>query len=334
MQKTDAVVSKVLNSLKTIKGNVLSFVLSDCIDNDLLLAFERQASERGCFINSNNIIFDKPINYFFEKEFDSTKSIRAFGGLSWGMDYEYATDFNNDVINGLAFINYMLCKKRNWLSLELPGKLKAQYSGIDLNTLTDKMYNAILYDQSNLSEKQRKLRSILWRGKSVEIKGDEVDLTFSINGKRAVSCSGQYNLPGGEVFVAPLEGSMNGWIYYKNLDWGLLNDVKLLFRNGMVTEYSAKNKIMTDWLKKKLFIDNGSNKACEFGIGTNDLIDFFIGDSLWDEKKYGTFHIALGGGYGSNISSIRHWDMVKDNNSSYTIFIDNEPILKNGKILI
>lgn len=336
MEKINAVAEKIANSLKLSKGNVFSAMLSDGINNDLLNALEKIAKERGINnIYTNSTSFGQPINYLFEQEFSANKAIRLFGGgLPWGMEYEYATNFNLDIINGLAYINHMFCNKRNWLSIEIPGRLKSEYSGIEINELENKMYDAILYDQNKLIEKQRVLRSILWRGKSVEIKGDEVDLNFSINGKRAVSCSGQYNLPDGEVFVAPVEGSMNGWIYFKELDWGLLKDVKFIFRNGEVTEYSSKNKVMKEWLKRKLFIDDGSNKACEFGIGTNDMVSFNVGDHLWDEKKYGTFHIALGGSYGSNIVSIRHWDMVKDNNSDYAIFVDGEKILENGKFLI
>lgn len=336
MKKIDMVVHKVLDSLKLGKGNTISAMLTDGINNELLFALEKEAKNRGAksvFLNS--VKFGHPINYLFEQEFKATKSIRMFGGgLPWGMEYEYATNFNNDIINCLAYINHLFCNKRNWISLEFPGELKANYSGIDVKDLEEKMYDAILSDPLILMDKQKKLKSILGQGKFVEIKGDEVDLSFSINGKRSVSCSGQFNLPDGEVFVAPLEGSMKGWIYYKQLDWGLLQDVKLLFNNGEVVEYSAKNKVMTEWLKKKLEIDDGSNKVCEFGIGTNELVNFMVGDLLWDEKKYGTFHLALGGGYGSNIVSIRHWDMVKDNDTSYTIFVDGEQILKDGIFLI
>jgi len=336
MEKINAVADKIISSLKLCKGNKFSAMLSDGINNDLLNILEKKVKEIGISsIYMNSTSFSQPINYLFEHEFYATKSARMFGGgLPWGMEYEYATNFNLDIINGLAYINHLFCNKKNWLSIEYPGKLKSEYSGINIKKLSDKMYDAILYDKNKLVEKQKKLRSILWSGKFVEIKGDEVDLKFSINGKRAVSCSGQYNLPDGEVFVAPVEGSMNGWIYFKELDWGLLKDVKLIFNNGEVIKYSSKNLLMNNWLKKKLFIDEGSNKACEFGIGTNELVNFNVGDHLWDEKKYGTFHIALGGGYGSNIISIRHWDMVKDNNSNYTILIDNEKILENGKIII
>jgi len=336
MEKINCVADKILNSLKLCKGNAFSAMLSDGFNDDLLNALEKKAKEKG--LNSiyiNKTDFGQPVNYLFEQEFKATKSVRMFGGgLPWGMEYEYATNFNSDVINALAYINYLFCNKKNWLSIECPGRLKAEYSGIEIDRLTEKMYDAILYDQTKLIEKQRTLRTVLWRGKNVDIKGDEVDLSFSINGKRAVSCSGQYNLPDGEVFVAPVEGSMKGWIYFKNLDWGLLKDVKLLFNNGEVVEYYSKNKIMNDWLKNKLFIDDGSNKACEFGIGTNELVSFTIGDHLWDEKKSGTFHIALGSGYGSNIMSIRHWDMVKDNDSNYSVYIDGEKILENGVFLI
>ena len=59
---------------------------------------------------------------------------------------------------------------------------------------------------------------------------------------------------------------------------------------------------------------------------------------LSDEKIYGTMHIALGRAYpesgGTNKSAI-HWDIIKDmRRPGSTIFLDEKPILKDGKILL
>jgi aminopeptidase len=69
----------------------------------------------------------------------------------------------------------------------------------------------------------------------------------------------------------------------------------------------------------------------------NPHINRFCKDILIDEKIGGTIHIALGRAYpecgGINQSSI-HWDLVKDLRQQGTVYVDSNPILQNGKILI
>jgi aminopeptidase len=64
---------------------------------------------------------------------------------------------------------------------------------------------------------------------------------------------------------------------------------------------------------------------------------------LFDEKIGGTIHLALGRSYkeerggtktGANQSDI-HWDIVKDmRKKGSTLFIDDKPLMKDGKFVI
>ena len=83
-----------------------------------------------------------------------------------------------------------------------------------------------------------------------------------------------------------------------------------------------------------------SPMACivgEFAMGTNMAVDRFCKDILIDEKIGGTIHIALGRSYpacgGTNTSAI-HWDIVKDIRGEGTVFVDDVPVLRNGKFLL
>lgn len=334
-EKLEAISEVILKALKIQRGNIISAVLSDAFDSTILEVFENSAKKAGAKIFLNNISFNAPIDYYFEQEENVDKAVRFFaGGLSFGMEYEYATNFNPDILNGISWVNYIFTTRRDWLSVVFPGKHKSVYSGLDRDALSNMIFDAILVKSSELEKKQKTLKEKLTQGRNVIIKGDDIDLKFSIDGKRAVSCHIKYNIPDGEVFIAPVEGTMEGWIHYDKLDWGLLQDVNLCFSKGRVVSSKAKTDLMSEWLYKKLMIDEGAACPCEFGIGTNEKVTHMVGDSLWDEKKYGTFHIALGGGYGSKIQSIRHWDMVKDNDKKFFISIDGDKILENGKILL
>ncbi|HBL50274.1 MAG TPA: aminopeptidase, partial [Firmicutes bacterium] len=48
----------------------------------------------------------------------------------------------------------------------------------------------------------------------VHIKGPGTDLTFSIKGLPAIKCSGQMNIPDGEIYTAPVKNSVNGKLSY------------------------------------------------------------------------------------------------------------------------
>src|SRR4030042_669820 len=333
--RLDLIATSVVGALKINKGDTLSIMTVDS-DDEIVNIIKSVAENSGAntiYVNNSN--FGSPIDYYFDKEFDVRKALRIFGGgLSWGMEYEYATNFHPEVVRGIGMINGGFCYRRNWVTLEYPGVLKANYSGKDIDELTDMMFNAILIDTQALEIKQRPLKNRLKRGKDVHIIGDDVDLKFSIENKKAISCFGKYNIPDGEVFMAPVEETANGWIHFGSLDWGLLQDVTLHFVKGKVVKFKAKNKEMTNWLSKKLTIDAGSGSIGEFAIGTNEEVKYTVGDPLFDEKKYGTFHIALGGSYDSKVQSVRHWDLVKDNTTNYSIIIDDSKILENGKILI
>ena len=74
-----------------------------------------------------------------------------------------------------------------------------------------------------------------------------------------------------------------------------------------------------------------------FAIGTNDGIQQFTHQILFDEKIGGSFHMALGNGYpetGSVNKSAIHWDMICDLRDGGEIWVDDELLYKNGKFVI
>ena len=82
--------------------------------------------------------------------------------------------------------------------------------------------------------------------------------------------------------------------------------------------------------------DPGAKHVGEFAIGTNEDIDRFSHNILFDEKLGGTFHMALGAGYpetGSLNKSIIHWDMICGMREDSEMRVDGEVVYKNGKFL-
>ena len=62
--------------------------------------------------------------------------------------------------------------------------------------------------------------------------GNKITVTASIKGKNCIADKGEENMPGGEVFMAPVRESMSGWInfdYPRIIDGNFISGVKLKF---------------------------------------------------------------------------------------------------------
>ena len=86
-----------------------------------------------------------------------------------------------------------------------------------------------------------------------------------------------------------------------------------------------------------LDMDEGARVLGEVGIGCNPGIDRYTGSVLFDEKIYGTVHLALGNAYtfagGTNRSGL-HWDMVKDLRNGGRLYLDGELVQENGEWIV
>lgn len=137
------------------------------------------------------------------------------------------------------------------------------------------------------------------------------------------------NLPGGELFCAPLESTSNGLIIIDSM----CNDKEIFAPKGTsIVVLDGKAAIIVRECKlAKLFrkLKNATNIA-EFGIGTNYKAKI-IGNILQDEKAISTCHIAFGNNtsMGGKIYSKMHLDAIL---FKPTIYADKKLIMKNGEI--
>jgi aminopeptidase len=227
--------------------------------------------------------------------------------------------------------------KKRWVGTRFPTSAYAQDAGMSLEEFEDFYYEACLVDWERESKKQDKLKRILDKGKEVRITGEETDLTFSIRDREAIKWDGKYNMPDGEVCIAPVETTAEGEIYY-DLPAILgreVNGIRLKFEHGEIVKATAEKG--EDFLLKMLKTDDGAKRLGEFGIGTNYKIKKFVKNILFDEKIGGTIHLAVGLAYeeggGKNKSAI-HWDMIKDMRKGGEIIVDGKIIQKSGKFVI
>jgi aminopeptidase len=209
----------------------------------------------------------------------------------------------------------------------------AQEAEMSLTEYEDFVFSSCLQDWNKLGKKIDKVLDKFKKGKQVHLLGENVDLKFKIHGSKAVADKGEENMPGGEIFMAPVRESLNGSIKfeYPAIRGGReVTGISLKFENGKVIEAKAdKNE---DFLKEMLATDENSSYVGEFGIGMNPKVTKFTKDLLFDEKIGGTIHLALGFAYkkngGGNDSAI-HWDIVKDMKKA-RIILDGRVVQENG----
>lgn len=230
----------------------------------------------------------------------------------------------------------------HWVIVPYPCHSYAQEADMDLYSYTEFVRKALLLDKENpikewqlIQQKQDSIVDFLNKTKSVHILGEDTDLTISVEGRKWINCSGQNNLPDGEVYTSPVESMTEGHIRftYPGIYQGKeIQDIYLEFKGGKVTEGTAKKG--QELLDQILKIRN-ANKLGEFAIGTNYGIQKFTKNMLFDEKIGGTMHCALGLGIpetGSKNLSTIHWDILKDMKvPGSKIFADETLIYEEGK---
>lgn len=222
-------------------------------------------------------------------------------------------------------------------SVGYPTIAKAQEAEMPLVEYEDFVFGACLQDWDKLGKKIDQVLSRLKMGKEVRLLGNNVDLKMKINGKMAEADKGEENMPGGEVFMAPIRDSANGWIkfdYPAIRSGNEVTGIYVEFKDGKAIKIKAEKN--EKFLKSMLSVDENASYLGELGIGMNPKINKFTKDLLFDEKIGGTIHLAFGMAYkenGGGNDSALHWDIVKDMHKG-EIILDGKVVQKNGKWVI
>ncbi|WP_435177286.1 aminopeptidase [Halorussus sp. AFM4] len=226
-----------------------------------------------------------------------------------------------------------------WVLTQFPAPADAQNAEMSTVEYEEFVYGAVTKDWAAQKAHQQQMVEILDAGEQVRIvSGDTTDLTMSIEGMSTVNDHAKNNLPGGEVFTAPVADSVEGEVLF---DKPLIHqgheveDASLRFEGGEVVDHGAsKNE---DVLTEVLNTDEGARRLGELGIGMNRDIDRFTYNMLFDEKMGDTVHLAVGRAYDECLpegqegnQSAVHVDMIVDMSEDSYIEVDGEVVQRNG----
>ncbi len=224
---------------------------------------------------------------------------------------------------------------------------KASANGVRVATFPgitkEIMIRGMNADYNAISKRSIKLKKILEKGKQIKVTAPAgTDITFDIAGRKAIASKGLFhkkgesgNLPTGETFLAPVEGTANGVFVADGSFAGLglmkNTSIKVEVKNGFATKITGGNPAK----KLNAMLDEVGKRArniAEFGIGTNDSAKL-SGVLLEDEKVMGTVHIALGNNVtmGGTFNVPIHVDGVIKKPS---VWMDGKLLMKDGKLLV
>lgn len=231
-------------------------------------------------------------------------------------------------------------KRTKWVVLRYPNASMAQLANTSTEAFEDFYFDVCNLDYSKMDRAQDPLAELMRKTDKVRIVGPGTDLSFSIKGIGAEKCSGQKNIPDGEVYTAPVRNSVNGTISYNSptlYNGVTFENIKFRFENGKIVEATSSD---TARLNEILDSDEGARYIGEFAIGFNPYILTPMKDILFDEKIAGSLHFTPGQAYdvtdNGNRSSI-HWDLVLIQRPEYgggEIYFDDVLIRKDGLFVI
>ncbi|MCK4613374.1 MAG: aminopeptidase [Thermoplasmata archaeon] len=171
------------------------------------------------------------------------------------------------------------------------------------------------------------------------------DLSFSIEGRKWVledtgicrKKGGYTNLPAGEIFIAPVEGTASGKLV---VDGAFMEKVKepitVDIKKGLAVKFEGEGSEKVEAIFKesseKLKEPKNAYNIAKFGIGMNPRSKI-IGNILEDEKALGTIHIGFGGNYTFG-GRVRAGMDIEGIVRTPTVEIDNELIVEIGKLKI
>ncbi len=205
--------------------------------------------------------------------------------------------------------------KTKWVVLRWPTASMAQQASMSTEAFEDFYFDVCTFDYSKLDALIVPLKELMDKTDRVRLTGPGTDLSFSIKDIPTIPCTGQANIPDGEIFTAPVKDSVNGTIAFNTptiYQGTVFDGVSLTFEQGRIvqaTSAGATEKTLNEILDS----DEGARYVGEFSLGFNPYVMQPMKDILFDEKIAGSFHFTPGQAYeeaDNGNRSVVHWDMV------------------------
>ena len=285
---------------------------------ELQARFERERmDEMDCFIG-----------------FNAWRNLSSWSDLSGG-----ELDLYNKNIWKKVHIESRLPGTR-WVVLRFPTAAMAQMAAMSEEAFEDFFFDVCTMDYARMSKAMDPLVSYLAKTDKVRIVGPGTELSFSIKGLPPIKCDGSMNIPDGEVYTAPVKGSVNGVIQYNTPsehEGFTYENIRFEFKDGKIVKATSNDN---ERLNRVLDTDDGARYVGEFAFGVNPYITRAMKETLFDEKISGSIHFTPGNSYDDCFNGNRsavHWDLVLIQTPEFgggEIWLDGRLVRKDGLFVV
>jgi leucyl aminopeptidase (aminopeptidase T) len=199
----------------------------------------------------------------------------------------------------------------------------------------------ISVDYLEVEKETKFIAGFLTRAREAKVVSDSgTNLTFSLKSRKGGEDTGIYvkpgkwgNLPAGEAYIAPVEGTAEGELVVEK-GWfpNLVEDMTIIFSNGEVQQIRGGGEV-NRMLSQILGLESQKKrKRCnlaELGIGTNPKARR-TDITIEAEKIKGTIHIGIGDNshMGGKVVADYHQDFVVPKPD---LFLDGEKMMDKGR---
>jgi leucyl aminopeptidase (aminopeptidase T) len=200
---------------------------------------------------------------------------------------------------------------------------------------------SISVDYLEVERETKFIASFLTRAREAKVISDSgTNLRLSLKGRKGGEDTGIYvkagkwgNLPAGEAYIAPVEGTAEGELVIEK-GWfpNLVEEMTMIFRRGEVQQIRGGGEV-NRMLSQILGLESQKKrKRCnlaELGIGTNPKARR-TDITIEAEKIKGTIHVGIGDNshMGGKVVADYHQDFVVPKPD---LFLDGEKMLDQGK---
>jgi leucyl aminopeptidase (aminopeptidase T) len=206
--------------------------------------------------------------------------------------------------------------------------------------IEDTMERTLNADYNEIAQRSIRMAELVNSGKVARVTTPAgTDISMSLEGRVCHEDTGLVhnpgdfsNLPAGEAYIAPVEGTANGIIVVDGAMVGKVKEpIRIVVKDGYATQITGGKSAAELEAMLEPFGQPGRNVA-ELGIGTNHKAQI-VGNVLEDEKVMGTVHMALGDNksMGGKVSVQSHLDGIL---LKPTLWIDDKKIMENGVLKI
>lgn len=230
--------------------------------------------------------------------------------------------------------------KTRWVVLRWPHPAMAQLAQQSSEAFEDFYFSVCTLDYAKMAAAMAPLVRLMAETNRVRIEGPGTDLRFSIKEMPVIPCAGEYNLPDGEVYTAPVRESVEGRVRFtaRSIYHGVVHEgIELEFDKGRIT---AARSDKSELLNQVLNTDPGARFIGEFALGVNPFISRPLLDILFDEKIAGSFHLTPGACLDNTPNgnhSVIHWDMVCIQTPAFgggSIWFDDRLVRRDGLFVV